>query len=325
MSERPLRSRVTSLLAQPETITVVLLLLAVAVSAAVTPSFRDARYLFSSTSDYMEVGLMALAMTLIIISGNIDLSVASALALTAAVCASLYQKAGIPAAAVVALAPLIGAALGLLNGVLVTALGLPSLTVTLGTLALYRGLAQVLLGDASIGNMPERFTGVDRRLVGIVPMPLIVFAVLAVIFALVLHKTTFGRAVYAIGTNEPAARYSGLPVNRVKLIVFALSGLMAGVGAVMMWSRLEYARYDYAGGAELAVITAVVVGGTDIFGGRGSIFGTAAALFLLGILRTGMDLRRVTPENQMAVVGSLLIVAVVLANVTGRWRGGRRS
>jgi rhamnose transport system permease protein len=146
----------------------------------------------------------------------------------------------------------------------------------------------------------------------------------AVVFGFILHKTTFGRSVYAIGTNEQAARFSGLRVDRVKVIVFALSGLMAGLGAMMMLSRLEYARYDFTNGLELAVITAVVLGGTDIFGGRGTIFGTIVALFLLGILRTGMDLARVTPEKQMAVVGTLLILSVVLANLATRWRGRRR-
>jgi rhamnose transport system permease protein len=181
-----------------------------------------------------------------------------------------------------------------------------------------------MLGDHSVGGFPEWFVAVDRRMIGLVPMPLIVFLVLAVATAFLLHKTTFGRVVYAIGTNEQAARFSGLRVDRVKLMVFGLSGLMSGLGAVMMLSRLESARYDFANGAELTVITAVVVGGADIFGGRGTIFGTVAALFLLGILGTGMDLKLVAPEKQMAVVGSLLILAVVLANLMTRWRRGAR-
>lgn len=319
-----LPSRVIGYIARPETITVVLLFLAFVFCALGNEHFRDAEYLFSSTSLYMETGLMALAMTFVIISGNIDLSVASALALTSAVCATLFSKFHLPPVVVVCLAPFIGIALGLFNGLLITAIGLPSLTVTLGTLALYRGLAQVLLGDHSVGGWPEWFIAVDRRLVGIVPMPLIVLIVFALVFAFILHKTTFGRTVYAIGANEQAARFSGLRVDRTKLIVFGISGLMSGLGAMVMLSRLQYARYDFANGIELAVITAVVLGGTDIFGGRGTIFGTIVALFLLGILRTGMDLARVTPEKQMAVVGTLLILAVVLANLATRFRGRRR-
>lgn len=310
--------------ARPEAITVAMLIGTLVYFAIQDANFRDLDYLLSSTSLYMEVGLMALAMTFVIISGNIDLSVASALALTGAICAVLFSRFDVPAPLIVVLAPLIGMCLGLFNGLLIAGLGLPSLTVTLGTLALYRGLSQVLLGDHSIGEWPEWFIGVDRRMVGIVPMPLIVLLVLAVITAFVLHKTTFGRAVYAIGTNEQAARFSGIRVNRVKLLVFALSGLMSGLGAVMMVSRLEYARWDAARNDELTVITAVVVGGTDIFGGRGAIFGTVAALFLLGIIRTAMDLDRVLPEKQMAVVGTLLILAVVLANLMARWRPNRR-
>nr|MBA2539982.1 ABC transporter permease [Deltaproteobacteria bacterium] len=187
-----------------------------------------------------------------------------------------------------------------------------------------RGLAQVLLGDHSIGKFPAWFNGMDDRYVGPLPMPLVLFIVLAIVFGLLLHRTTFGRVVYAIGTNEPAARFSGLRVDRAKLWVFALSGLMAGIAAVMMLSRLRVARYDHALGMELAVITAVVLGGTDIFGGRGSIFGTAAALFLIGIVSRAMGLKRISAEQQLAVTGTLLIVAVVLANVTGRWSAGRR-
>jgi rhamnose transport system permease protein len=320
-----LSSRAIGTIARPEAIAVALLLMVVAAGAALVPPFRDAAYLLDTTSLYMEIGVMALAMTFVIIAGEIDLSVASALALSGAIAARLYADAHVPMAIVVLLTPLIGALLGLFNGLLVTRLGLPSLTVTLGTLALYRGLAQVLHGDHSIGGFPEWFNGIDERKIGLIPLPLILFTVLAIITGVVLHRTTFGRTVYAVGTNQAAARFSGLRVDRAKLLVFALSGLMSGVGAVMILSRLRVARYDHAPGWELAVITAVVLGGTDIFGGTGSIFGTAVALFLLGIISRAMGLERITAEKQMAVTGTLLIVAVVLVNLTGRFGSrGRR-
>jgi rhamnose transport system permease protein len=322
---KPLLRLLLIVLARPETITVLLLAVAFAAGAMLSPYFLDGRYLLDSTSLYMEVGVVALAMTLVIISGNIDLSVASNLALTAVVSAKLFASWHLPMPLIVLFAPIFGALLGLFNGLMITRLRLPSLTVTLGTLALYRGLAQVLVGDHSVGNFPDWFNGIDyRKIAGIAPMPLILFLALAVVFALLLHKTIFGRCVYAIGTNEPASRFSGVRVDLVKLAVFTLSGFMAGIGSMMMLSRLSVARYDMALGDELAVITAVVLGGTDIFGGRGSIFGTVIALFLLGVIRTGMGVANIRAENQLAVTGTLLVVAVLLARLSA-WLGQRAS
>jgi rhamnose transport system permease protein len=313
-----------SVLAYPELITLVLLAAAFGVGAMLSGDFLDAVFLLDSTSLYMEVGVMALAMTLVIISGNIDLSVASNLALTSVVCAKLHADAGMPIATALVLGPLIGALLGLFNGLLVAKLRLPSLTVTLGTLALYRGLAQVLSGDHSIGGLPEWFIGIDRRYAGPFPMPLLVFAALAVVTGLALHRSVFGRVVYAIGTNEAAARFSGMRVDRVKLAVFVLSGLAAGIAAVMMLSRFGSAQYNRAMGDELAVITAVVLGGTSIFGGRGSILGTVLALLLLGIIRRGLGLANVAETNQLVITGALLVAAALLARV-GEWIGQVRT
>ena len=311
--------RALRVLASPEAITLYLLIAAFIVGGALSPYFLDVRYLLDSTSLYMEIGILALAMTFVIISGNIDLSVASNLALTAVLVATLHARWNVPMALAAVLGPVIGGGLGLFNGLMITRLRLPSLTVTLGTLALYRGLAQVLVGDHSIGNFPEWFVGIDYRSVGgLLPMPLIVFLALTVVFAVVLHKTVFGRCVYAIGTNEAAARFSGMRVDRVKLAVFTLAGMTAGLAAVMMLSRLGVARYDLALGDELAVITAVVLGGTDIFGGRGSIFGAVVALFLLGVIRRGMGVANMTAETQLAVTGTLLVAAVLLARLSAQ-------
>jgi rhamnose transport system permease protein len=313
------------LLKRPETVTVILLAIAFAVGASLSPYFLDAHFLFDSTSQYMEIGIMALAMTLVIISGNIDLSVAAGLALVAVCSARLFER-GVPMPAIIPIALVLGMLLGLFNGVLVTKLGLPSLIVTLGTLALYRGLAQVMLGDRSIGGFPDWFVGLDyRKINDLVPAPLIIFLVLACIVALVLQKTVFGRCTFAIGTNEAAARFSGLRVDRTKLSIFVISGLTMGIGALMSMSRLSVARYNVAAGDELAVITAVVLGGTDIFGGRGSIFGTVVALFLLGILRRGMGVAMIATDKQLAVTGSLLVIAVILANLTNKLGVSTRS
>jgi len=319
MTRRAGGALLRSLLARPEAITALLLCAALAAGAALSPYFLDARYLLDSTSLYMEIGIMALAMTFIIISGNIDLSVASNLALTGVVSALMYSRWHVPMALAAALAPLIGAILGAFNGWMITALRLPSLTVTLGTLALYRGAAQVLVGDHSIGSFPEWFVGIDYlKVAGLVPAPLILFLCLAVAFGLLLHQTIFGRCMYMIGTNPAAALFSGVRVGRVKLAAFTISGAMSGLGAVIMLSRLGVARYDLALGDELAVITAVVLGGTDIFGGRGTILGTVVALFLLGIIRRGMGVANITTENQLAVTGTLLVASVLMARLGKR-------
>ena len=306
------------LLRKPETITLAILLIAFGISAAATPQFRDAEYLFDRSSEYMEIGLLALAMTFVIISGNIDLSVASGLALVACVMGRLAMR-GCPMGWILLTAVALGLILGLFNGLLITKLKLPSLTVTLGTLALYRGIAQILLGDESSSDFPEWFLGLDYRKVReLVPYPLIVFLCFAIIMAVILHMTVFGRCVYAIGTNERASRFSGIRVERTKLIVFMLSGLMMGLGAIMMVSRLGVARHDLATGNELVVITAVVLGGADIFGGRGSILGTVLALLLLCVVQIGMGLREFRPETKLLVQGALLVAAVLLTNLTGR-------
>jgi rhamnose transport system permease protein len=311
-NSRDMSRRALGLLRHPETITIGLLGVAFLVGGMLSPYFLDVQNLLDSTSLYMEVGLMALAMTLIIISGNIDLSIASMLALTAVICSTAFSRLGIPMEVVVLLGPLVGGMLGLINGLLITRLRLPSLVVTLGTLAVYRGLAQVLVGDHSIGGFPEWFVGIDYRTVGPVPLPLIIFLGLAGVAGIVLRKTVFGRYIYALGTNEPAARFSGVRTDAVKLAVFVLSGVMAGVAAMIMLSRLSVARYDLAQGDELAVITVVVLGGTDIFGGRGRILGTVAALFLLGLIRQGMGLANIMAEKQLVITGSLLVAAVLL-------------
>lgn len=297
----------------------VLLVLAFVVGARLSPNFLDLRYLLDTTSLYMETGILALGMTLLIISGNIDLSVASSIALVAAVTGVCAERLGTPFVAALALGLLLGGLLGLFNGFLIARMHLPSLTVTLGTFALYRGIAQILIGDRSISRLPEWFNGIDYlRVGGLLPLPLLIFLGLSLFFALLLHRTVLGRWTYAIGVNKAASRYSGVPVARVTILLYVVMGLLAGLSGLIMMSRLGVARYDMAQGLELDVITAVVLGGTDIFGGRGTIAGTVMALFLIGVLRRGMGLANVKAENQLIVIGLLLIASIVLPNLLRR-------
>ncbi len=326
----PRPSRWRALLRRPEVAPFLLLIGAFLAGALLSPYFLDFNFLFDQTSVYIEIGIMALGLTFVIISNNIDLSVASTLALVGSVLGVVFFMLNLPMFLAILLAALFGIVLGWLNGWMITRINLPSLAVTLGTLALYRGIANILLGDQSLPRMafrdkvgyPDWFVGIDQAyLPGThIPMPLVIFLVLALILALVLHRTTFGRWVYAIGTNETAARYSGIAVDRMKRWIFALSGFLAGLAGIVMVSRLGVSRYDHARGWELDAITAVVLGGTSIAGGRGSILGTVIAFFLIVVLRTGMGVANVKAESQATIIGALLIVAVVVSNLLGRIR-----
>ena len=326
----PRQGLFSRMVVQPEFITVILLILAFVAGSIISPYFLDLDFLLNYTSLFIEVGIMALGMTFIIISANIDLSVASTLALVGAVAGVLFFDLSIPMGLTIALALLLSVGLGALNGLLVTRMRLPALAVTLATLALYRGAAQVLVGDDSRPKLawsrdivfPEWFVGVHRVYIPgtSIPLPLVLFIVLAILLGILLHKTNFGRWVYAVGTNEEAARYAGVPTQRVKLAIFAMMGLLSGIAGLIMVSRLSVARYDHARGWELDVITAVVLGGTDIYGGRGTIFGTVAAFLLIIFLRTGMGVANVKAESQLAVIGTLLIVAILVSNLTKRIR-----
>lgn len=303
-----------------EFVALALLVIAFIVGSRLSAHFLDATYLLNTTSLYIETGIMALAMTFIIVSGNIDLSVASTLALVACVTGVLHSERGMAMGLALVCGLLLGALLGFLNGLLITGLRLPSLTVTLGTFALYRGLAQRLLGDHSASGFPAWFKGIDTvHIAGTpLPAPLVIFLVLALVLGLVLHRTVLGRWTYAIGTNPTASRYSGIAVDRVVLLLFTLSGLLSGLCGLMMMSRVTMAKYDLGLGLELDAITAVVLGGTDIFGGRGTIFGTVITFFLIVILRSAMGLRSIKPEQQMLVIGLLLIFSIVLPNLVQR-------
>jgi rhamnose transport system permease protein len=208
----------------------------------------------------------------------------------------------------------VSALAGLLNGVLIARLRLPALAVTLGTLSFYRGLAYVLLGDQAARGYPPEFTFLGQgTLFGTqVPFALLVFAVLALIFGLVLHKTTFGRYLFAIGNNEAATRYSGVPVARIKIIIYVLSSLMASLAGFILAARFGSTRPDIGTGLELTVITITVLGGVSIFGGSGTMIGVVLALVLVGVMRFGMGLMNLQGQVQDIIIGSLLILSILL-------------
>lgn len=301
-------------LVRPEAVTLLLLIVATAVSSALSPFFADIVFILESATFYIEFGLVALVLTLVIVAGEIDLSVAAMMALTACLFGIAFQ-AGLPMPVCLLIGLGAGLVLGVFNGVLVTVLQLPSIIATIGTLTLYRGIAQILVGDKSISGFPAWFVGIDFRSVWSIPIPVIVFVVAALILGFVLAKTVFGRQIYQSGTNAEAARHAGIRVGRLRMLLFALSGLMSAVGGMMMASRLGSVRYDLGSGGELQVVLIVMLGGTYIFGGRGTIAGTFLALWLLVIIQTGMTVANVAIQAQLTVLGLLLIVSIIAANL----------
>ena len=307
------RPRWHVLLVRPETMTLVLLLGAIVLASNLSPFFSDIGFILESSTYYVEYSIVALVLTLVIISGEIDLSPASMMALSACVFASCFQ-AGLPIGLALLAGLLAGIAMGALNGFLVLRLQLPSIIVTIGTLTLYRGLAQVLAGDRSIGKFPSWFNGIDYRTLLDVPIPVILFVLTAIVLGVVLGTTVVGRQIYQVGTSETAARHAGIRVMRIKMGLFVLMGAVSAVAGLMTASRLASVRYDMATGGELQMVLMVMLGGTYIFGGRGTILGTFLASWLLVIIATGMTVANIAVTSQLVVMGLLLIVSIIATN-----------
>jgi len=305
---------------------VVLILFVVVVNSQLSPYFLNVDNLFRASSDFMEMGLMMLPMVFIIITGNVDLAVASTLGMTASFMGLLFNN-GLNIWIAAGAALLLGTGAGFFNGYLISRLKVPALVITLGTFAFYRGLAYVMLGDQAARGYPESFTYLGQGTLPGTPIPfsLVLFLVLAVVFGLVLHKTAFGRYLYAIGSNQDAAIYSGISVPRVKVIIFTISGLMAALAGLVLAARYGSTRPDIGTGLELAVITAVVLGGVDINGGKGTMIGAILALLLIGLLRFGMGLLNIQGQVQSIAIGILLILSILLPNLPQIVRNQRSS
>jgi rhamnose transport system permease protein len=301
-----------------ETLLVVLILLVGAWSTTLSPFFLTRLNLLDLMTPYIFLGLLAFGLTFVVVAGEIDISVCSTMAVSAVAVAEIWQHGtNIWIAAVLGL--VVATMLGLVNGVLIGVLNLPSLAVTLGTLAAYRGLAYVVLESDARSGFPTDFTNIgggyrfiDREL----PNALLVLVGFALVLGLLLHATRFGRYLYAIGSNREAARYSGIPVTRVRVSVFALSGLMAGFAGIVYLGFFGSVQADAAAGSELIdVVTAVVLGGVNIFGGSGSIPGVLLALVLVTELRNGMQLDNLSGATQDMVIGGLLLGAILAGNL----------
>ena len=314
--QSPLQSRIKSW----ET-----LLLAVAIGIFVansiaSPYFLNAWNLSDATFNFTEKAMIAFAMALLIIAGEIDLSVASIIALASTAMGAAAQIGGETRILV-----LVGLGTGLVcgafNGVLVTRLGLPSIVVTIGTMSLFRGISYIVLGDQAYRTYPSDFAFFGQGYVWwVISFEFVMFAVIGLIYGLVLHKTNFGRAIFAIGNNPTSALFSGIRVQKVKLILFLLTGLMSGVAAICLTSRLGSTRPSIAFGWELEVVTMVVLGGVNILGGSGSIPGVVIAAFVMGLVTFGLGLLNVPGIVMSIVIGALLIGVIALPRLWAIWR-----
>ena len=301
-----------------EAILAVLLVIALAVLAMQSDRFFTVDNLLNQGRLMAEVGLVALAMTFVIVTAGIDLSVGSILGLVAILLGVFWQKLGMPLPLAMVLGIVVGGLAGLVNGIIITRFRVPPLIATLATLALYRGLAEGISQARSVRGYPEWFFVLGQGEVLGVPTQLWIFLACAVVAAIVLGMSTFGRATYATGANIVAARFSGIPVDRTILLIYTASGLIAGLAAIIFVSRVSTTRSDMGTGLELDVITAVVLGGTSIFGGRGTIIGTLLGLILMQALKNGLALAGVKGDGTIVVIGLILIATIIISNLVRR-------
>lgn len=305
---------------------IVALVLFVLVAGQAVDGFGTARFWRFVALEVIPVALIALPLALVVVTGEIDLSVASVLGLTCTVFGKLWAVGVTSLPLLVVACLVLGAVLGAVNGVFVTVFGLPSLAVTIGTLALYRGLAYVVLGDRAVADYPVSWTSNAIAPIPGLTIPWMVLVVLAValVLGVVLHATPIGRALYAIGNNDEASAFAGIRVARTRFWLFVLTGAMSALAGVFWTFRFASARADNATGLELAVVAAVLLGGVSIFGGRGGLVGVLAAVVLLATMRNALQLADVPANTLTIVTGTLLIASVVGPNLVTLTRDARK-
>ncbi|MFB7509700.1 ABC transporter permease [Streptomyces broussonetiae] len=312
-----------------DTVVGALLVVLLLVSFGFVDGFGNALNLSFLIGNTLPIALIALPMTLLVVCGEIDLSVASTAGLSGAVLGRLWNE-GMAIETIIPLCLLLGVVCGLVNGLLVTRLGLPSLAVTIGTLAAYRGIAQIVLGSDAVTDFPSSYLDFASGRLGttFLPQAFLPFLVLLALAVVVLHATPFGRSLFAVGASEEAARFAGIRVRRTKLALFVATGFMSSLTGVFWALHYASARYDNATGLELSVVAAVLLGGIDFDGGKGTLGGAVAGVFLLGALQNVMSLLNVSAQSQTVVTGVLLVVSVLGPRVARRItvaRVGRRA
>ena len=297
-----------------ETLLAIILAIALVGLGAFNERFLTLDNLLNQGRLMTEIGLIALPMTFVIVTGGIDLSVGAVVGLCAIMLGFSWKAFGFPLPLAIVFALFVGGLAGLVNGLVITRLKVPPLIMTIATLALYRGLAEGISQARSVRGYPEWFYFLGQGSLFGVPTQLLILIVLIVVAGVALDRTTFGRTLYAIGSNETAARFSALNVDRAKLVVYTLSGFASGLAAFVLVSRVTTTRSDMGLGYELDVIAAVVLGGTSIFGGSGTIWGTAIGLAMIQLLKNGLALTGVKGDATIVVIGVALILSVLVAS-----------
>lgn len=301
-----------------ETFLALLLVLVLIVLSWQSDRFFTVANLLNQGRLMTEIGLIAIAMTFVIATGGIDLSVGSILGLVAILLGVFWQNVGMPLPMAIVAAVAAGTLAGFMNGFIITRFRVPPLIATLATLALYRGLAEGISQARSVRGYPDWFYVLGQGQVLGVPAQLWILLAATIIAAIILAYTRWGRTVYAIGSNEVASRFSGLSVEKTKLALYTASGFAASLAAVIFVSRVSTTRSDMGTGIELDAITAVVLGGTSIFGGRGTILGTIIGLCLIQALKNGLSLAGVKGDGTIMLIGAVLILAILVSNIFGR-------
>ncbi len=321
--ERPsLGKQVRGLLLSQEIVLLIILVAAVLLLSTQTDRFLTVDNILNQGRLLTEVGLVALPMTLIIITGGIDLSVGAIFGLAAVVLGYTWLNLGFPLELAIIAGIGVGTLAGFINGLFIVRVGVPPLIMTLATLALYRGLAEGISQARSARGYPDWFFQMGQGAFLGVPTQLWLLVVATIITAIILSRTVFGRSLYAMGNNELAARFSGIPVKLYKLAIYTFSGFMAGVAGYIFVSRVSTTRSDMGTGLELDVIAAVVLGGTSIFGGSGSIAGTVIGIILIQLLKNGLSLTGVTGDATIIVIGVVLILSILVNNFIQRRASG---
>lgn len=313
------------LILRREAIIFALLVLVIIAAIITTPAFASTKTVTYLLLDTAAIMMMAFPMTLVMITGDIDLSVGSMVGLSSATLGLLLVN-GMPFIVAVLAALCVGVLGGLFNGLLVTRVGLPALAVTIGTMALYRGIGKGMLGTLAVTEFPKEWTDLAKATIGStgIPVVVIVLLVMMAIFIVLLHFTSFGRGVYAIGLSKEAALFSGVRVERTRLILFVISGFIAALAGIYFTLRYTSARADTGTGLELQVIAAVVLGGVSVFGGVGAIAGSVAGVLLIGVLAQTLRLHSITSDVISIVTGVLLILSVTVGSLA-LWVQKKRS
>lgn len=305
-----------------ETALILLLIFEIIVFGAINPRFLNINVLLYSINDFICICIISLFVTFVIITGGIDISIGSIIGLSSIVIGVMWKLAGVNIWLTLPLAILVGALCGALNGFLVAYTGVQAMVVTLGGMFLYSGLSLVVMGISGasafegISGMPDEFVNIaNGDLLGI-PNPFIIFLVLVIVSYVILHKTKYGRYIFLVGINQNAARYSGINAKRVIMSTYILSGMSAGIAGIVLTSYLGGSRPDLGAEMTLPIITAVVLGGTAITGGKGGVIGTALASVIVGIMRFGLQMAGLSSQYISVAIGFLLIIAVAMRSIS---------